>query len=208
MEKIIKYEYYKVVCQLINYIIVNCFRYVADMGPLRLRTLINTGLRKEPPIDSRVAEYKQFLSSEGIMIGNEKIVVGVKGGGLALVTSLPEVLTKKCQRMSVPFKRGDVTIVVDMLKKVNDVAGVQDNRPQGTVDYIRNHTGIKMLQRTILLSNIVLPLLRPEMGRTSMIQCKVLSPAERIEGLDVLRLQSNEVEMLCERETELFNVLE
>jgi hypothetical protein len=186
----------------------NCFRYVVDMGALRLRTITNTGMRKEPPIDSRVAEYKQFLSSGGIIIGNERIIVCVKGGGLALVTSLPEVLLKKCQRMGVPFKRGEVTIVVDMLKKVDAIAGVQDNRPEGTVDYIRNHSGIKMLARTILLSNIVLPLLRPEMRRTSIIKCEVLSPAERVDGLDVHRLQSNEVEMLFERETELFNVLE
>jgi hypothetical protein len=105
---------------------VNCFRYVVDMGALRLRTITNTGMRKEPPIDSRVAEYKQFLSSIGIIIGDEKIIVCVKGGGLALVTSLPEVLLKKCQSMGVPFKRGDVTIVVDMLKKVDAIAGVQD----------------------------------------------------------------------------------
>jgi hypothetical protein len=151
------------------------------MGPLRLRTLTNTGMRKEPPIDSRVAEYKQFLSSGGIIIDKEKIIVGVKGGGLAIVTSLPEILGKKCQRMGVPFKLGDVIIVVDMLKRVDAIAGVQDNRPEGAVDYIRNHSGIKMLARTILLSNNVLPLIRPEMRRTSIIQCEVLSPAERIE---------------------------
>jgi hypothetical protein len=58
--------------------------------------------------------------------------------------------------MGVPFKRGEVTIVVDMLKRADAVAGIQDNRPEGTVDYIRNHSVIKMLARTILLSNIVL----------------------------------------------------
>jgi hypothetical protein len=177
------------------------------MGPLRLRTIINTGIRKEPATDSRVTEYKDFLNTGGVLIGSERIIVGIKGGGLALLTSLPEVLDKKCQRMGVKYKRGDVTIVVDMLKKINEVACGRDNRPQGTVDYVRNNAG-KLLQRTILLSNIVLPLLRPEMRRSSTILCEVLPPEMRVEGLDVHRLQWSEVEMLCERVTELFTVLD
>ena len=177
------------------------------MGTLRLRTILNTGLRKEPAIGTRVTEYKDFLNIGGIITDNERIVVGVKGGGIALVTTLPELLDKKCQRMGVKYKRGDVIVIVDMLKKINDIANGQDSRPQGTVDYVRNNSG-KLLQRTILLSNIVLPILRPDMRRTSIIQCQILSPEERQEGLDVHRLQSNEVEMLCERESELFNVLD
>jgi hypothetical protein len=69
------------------------------MGTLRLRTILNTGLRKEPAIGTRVTEYKDFLNIGGIISDIERIVVGVKGGGLALVTTLPELLDKKCQRM-------------------------------------------------------------------------------------------------------------
>ena len=129
------------------------------MGTLRLRTILNTGLRKEPAIGTRVTEYKDFLKIGGIVTDNERIVVGVKGGGIALVTTLPELLDKKCQRMGVKYKRGDVIVMVDMLKKINDIANGQDSRPQGTVDYVRNNSG-KLLQRTILLSNIVLPEVR------------------------------------------------
>ena len=80
------------------------FRYVADMGHLRLRTIVNTGIRKEPATDSRVTEYKDFLNTGGVLIGRERIIVDVKGGGLALLTSLPEVLDKKCQRMGLKTK--------------------------------------------------------------------------------------------------------
>jgi hypothetical protein len=104
------------------------------------------------------------------------------------------------ERMGVPFKHGYVTIVVDMLKRADAVAGDQDNRPEGTIDYIRIHSGIKMRAHTILLSNIGLPILRQEMRRTSIIQCAVLSSAVRVEGMDVHRLQSNQVKMLFECE--------
>ena len=67
---------------------------MADMGDLRLRTVLNTGLRYEPPLDARIAEYKQFLSKGGIIVSGVKIIVGMKGRGLAMVTAVPEVLEK------------------------------------------------------------------------------------------------------------------
>ena len=69
------------------------------MGDLRLRTVLNTGLRIEPPLDARIAEYRKFLSEGGMIISSVKIIVGIKGRGLAMVTALPEVLDKKCPRM-------------------------------------------------------------------------------------------------------------
>jgi hypothetical protein len=65
------------------------------MGPLRSRTTKNSGLRSEPVLETRVKEYSDFLSREGIIQNGEIFIVGVKGGGLALITSLPEVLEKK-----------------------------------------------------------------------------------------------------------------
>ena len=88
-----------------SYFVFLCFlhitylRYKADMGDLRLRTVLNTGLRIEPPLDTRIAEYRKFLSEGGMIISSVKIIVGIKGRGLAMVTALPEVLDKKCPRM-------------------------------------------------------------------------------------------------------------
>lgn len=177
------------------------------MGPLLQRTVVNTGIREEPPLALRVAEYKAFLSAGGIIVNSDKVIVGVRGGGLALVTVLPEVLDKKCQRNTVKFNRGDVTVVVQMLKKINDIENTPSSRPVGTADYVRDISG-KQTIRTILLSNIVLPAIRADMNRNSIIACTLLGPSERRDGLDVHRLQKSEIEMLSERESELFNSLE
>lgn len=177
------------------------------MGPLLQRTVVNTGTREEPPLASRVAEYKAFLSAGGIIVNSDRIIVGVRGGGLAMVTVLPEVLDRKCQRNTVKFNRGDVTVVVQMLKKINDIENAPSNRPVGSADYVRDITG-KQTIRTILLSNIVLPTIRADMTRNSILACTLLDPSERRDGLDVYRLQINEIEMLSERENELFDSLE
>ena len=177
------------------------------MGDLRLKIVLNTGLRIEPPLDARIAEYKKFLSMGGTIVSGVKIIVGIKGRGLAMVTALPEVLEKKCQRMGVKYKRGDVTVVVDMLKNVTDTGSGQSIRPEGTADYIRNNSG-KLLQRTVLLSNIVLPVICSNMDRESIVPSEVLSHSERVEGLDVFRVFTSDIEKLCDRENELFNISE
>jgi hypothetical protein len=108
------------------------------MGPLRSRTIKNLGLRSEPILETRVKEYSEFISGEGIIQNGERVIVGVKGGGIALITSLPEVLDKKCTRMGVSYKLGDTVIIVDMLTRVINDANV---RPMGTADFIRNNAG-------------------------------------------------------------------
>jgi hypothetical protein len=182
-------------------------RYMTDMGPLRQRTVVNSGTRQEPHLDVRVAEYKAFLSAGGIIENSERIIVGVRGGGIALVTVLPESLGKKCQRNSVKFNRGDVTVVVHMLKPINDIESTAISRPAGSADYVRDISG-KQTLRTILLSNIVLPTIRTDMTRNTIIACTLLDPSERRDGLDVHRLQISEIDMLSERESELFNSIE
>jgi hypothetical protein len=182
-------------------------RYMTDMGPLRQRTVVNSGTRQEPPLDVRVAQYKAFLSAGGIIVNSDRIIVGVRGGGIALVTVLPEILGKKCQRNSVKFNRGDVTVVVHMLKRINDINNSAISRPAGSADYVRDISG-KQTIRTILLSNIVLPTIRTDMTRNTIIACTLLDPSERRDGLDVHRLQISEIDMLSERESELFNSIE
>ena len=75
--------------------------------------------------------------------------------GIAMITSLPEVIEKKCKRMNIAYKLGDVTIIVDILEKLTSELDVNNPKPEGTVEFIKNVTG-KLLQKTILLSDVVL----------------------------------------------------
>ena len=95
--------------------------------------------------------------------------------------------------MEVKYKRGDVTIVVDMLTDITVTNSGQWIWPAGTADYIGSG---ELLQRTVLLSNIVLPVISSYMDRESIVPCEVLSHSERVEGLDVFRLLINDIEKL------------
>ena len=64
------------------------------MGSLRPKTIKNMGKRGEPILESRVKEYREHLCKDGPIEAGELVIVGIKGGGLALITSLPEVLEK------------------------------------------------------------------------------------------------------------------
>jgi hypothetical protein len=88
------------------------------MGPLREKTVKNLGSRSEPVLELRSKEYSDFINKGGIILPGEIIIAGVRGGGVAFITTLPEVLDKKCVRMGISYKMGDVIIVVDILTKV------------------------------------------------------------------------------------------
>lgn len=175
------------------------------MGPLHLRIIKNKGLRIESPLECRIEEYKNFLNREGIIIDGERIIAGARGKEIALITLRPETLQKKCRRAGVQFKLDDVIVVIDMLKKVEGEINEQNRTPEGYTDYQRNNKG-NFMQRTILLSKIILPALIEGGNRGDMIQSDLLGPLERINGLDVFRLKTKDVEMLCERENDLFPV--
>jgi hypothetical protein len=53
-------------------------RYPADMGPLRHRVMKNTGIRSEPILETRVKEYTEFVSRDGIIGNSERVIVGVR----------------------------------------------------------------------------------------------------------------------------------
>jgi hypothetical protein len=69
--------------------------YLDDMGSLRQRTIKNLGLRTEPILEVRMKEYSEFLHMGGIIENGEIIIAGVRGGGLAIIYGLPEILDKK-----------------------------------------------------------------------------------------------------------------
>lgn len=172
------------------------------MGPLHKRVVKYKGLRAEPLLETRVEEYRKYLVREGLIISGERVIVGVRGRGIALITSLPEVIGKKCQRMGVPFKIGDVTVVIDILKRVEREEETMNQTPEGFTDYQRVQRGTK----TILLSKIILPALVEGGNRQDMIRSVLLDPHERINGWDVYRLKSEDVERVYERENDIFAV--
>jgi hypothetical protein len=180
-------------------------RYPADMGPLRHRVMKNTGIRSEPILETRVKEYTEFVSRDGIIGNSERVIVGVRGGGLAIIVSLPEVLEKKCTRQNTSYKIGDVIVIVDLLTRVMNEMNVLNPRPIGTADFIRSNEG-KMLSRTILVSNIILPTNLVGLSRDNLLTYDLLGLDQRVFGLDVMRLQLTEIELIRERESELFSI--
>ena len=177
------------------------------MGPLREKTVKNLGLRSEPVLELRLKEYSDFINKGGIISPGEIIVAGVRGGGVALVTTLPEVLDKKCVRMGISYKMGDVIIVVDILTKVLTDTAADGQRPTGTVDFIRSSVD-KMLHRTVLMSNIILPEIVEGRTRSDLIPVTLREGDQRINGMNVFRLQSVDLDVLRERESELFSIAE
>jgi hypothetical protein len=178
------------------------------MGPLRKRILKNIGMKPPPPLDTRIQEYTAFLSKGGFLREHEKIIVGVKGGGLAVLKRIPEVFEKACQRNKVHFKIGDSVVVVDFLikiKSVNNDRNESINTPDGFIDYVRNTTGKCMLERFILVKNIIIPETGEGVNRDQHIPCKILGPSERFEGLDIHRISIDDIDRLHELEIEIFS---
>lgn len=172
-----------------------------DMGPLQRRVIQNKGIRPEPILEVRVEEYRLHLQREGVIVQGELIVVGVRGEALAIITAIPEVIDRACQRKGKTFKRGDVAVMVDFLECVPLEGSAMNVEANGRVDFIRNR---KMSNKTILLSSVILPVLVEGQSRSQIINCQVLDLSERLNGLDVIRLHVNDIDILRERENELF----
>jgi hypothetical protein len=180
---------------------VRMYRYSGATGPLQRRVIINKGVRPEPVLEVRVEEYRVHLQREGAIEQGEMIVIGLHGNALAIVTAIPEVLERACQRSRKTFKRGDVTLMVDILERVLVEGNAMDVEAGGTVDFIRNR---KLSNKTVLLSSVILPILVEGQSRNRTVNCLVLDPSKRLDGRDVIRLQVNDIEILRERENELF----
>lgn len=164
-------------------------------------------MRSEPVLELRLKEYSEFLNKGGLIAPGEIIIAGVRGGGVAFITTLPEVLDKKCVRMGISYKMGDVIIVVDILTKVLMDTASDGQRPTGTVDFVRSSVD-KLLHRTVLMSNIILPEIVDGRTRSNLIPVTLRDGDLRINGMNVYRLQFVDLEVLRERESELFAVAE
>lgn len=151
--------------------------------------------------------YSEFSHVGGIIENGEIIIAGVRGGGLAIIYGLPEILDKKCTRMGVAYKLGDVIVMVHLLTKIPVDTSPSIPIQIGTVDYVRNSAG-KMLHRTMLLSNIVLPAIFAGKTRNNLVTVTILGIDQRYNGMDIYRLQLSDIELLHERESEIFNVVD
>ena len=109
--------------------------------------------------------------------------------------------------MNIAYKLGDVTIIVDILEKLTSELDVNNPKPEGTVEFIKNVTG-KLLQRTILLSDVVLPSDLDSIVANQVIAYETLGPERRFNGLNVFRLQQCDLESIRERESDIFSILE
>ena len=154
------------------------------MGPLRPRTIKKLGLRDGPLTETRVKSYSDFLHKEGPLQCTEEIIICIKGGGVALITSLPEILIKKCKHQGISYKQGDVIVTVDMLAKAPEEISSTSLIVAGTIEYIKN-ASIKMRRRTILVSDLILPTDLQEIGWTQLLPCEsrqIQQGATRIDG--------------------------
>jgi hypothetical protein len=138
--------------------------YMEDFGPLLGGTMTHKVLPPEPTVDVKIREYIDFLSREGLLIDGERIIVRVRGGGLALLTSLPEVLERNCSKRKnnvvTTYKRGDVLATVDMLMRVPPQYIRKNPIPDGHYDYIKNVEG-KAKNITLHFNELILPPLPP-----------------------------------------------
>ena len=57
----------------------------------------------------------------------------------------------------------------------------------------------------MLLSDIILPAIVEGITRSDLLRCNDLDPSERIQGLDAYRMIMKDIEMIHEREKELFS---
>jgi hypothetical protein len=64
-----------------------------------------------------VEEYRVHLRAGRIIVHGERIIFGLQGGNIGMVTVIPEVTEKKCQRNTKSFFRGNVVVIVDVLEK-------------------------------------------------------------------------------------------
>ena len=170
------------------------------MGPLRPRTIKDLGLRDEPLIETKIKTYAEFLHKEGPSQCTEKIITCVKGGGVALITSLPEKLIKKCKRQGISYKLGDVIITVDMLAKATEEISSTSIIVAGTIEYIKNPS-IKMRRRTILVSDLILPADLQEISRSQVLPCESRRHLQGASSIDVYRLQLNDIAELREEDS-------
>jgi hypothetical protein len=177
------------------------------MGPFVLKEFtVYQDPRKDPPLEQRVKEYTEFLlrhddigPAEVPLQNGDYVLTGVQGGVLAMVTRLPEVLAKACQRNLVKFKLGDVVVVTAALREVEPPLVKQGCDNKGYLFFVVDTTGNRK-PTTINIRQLVLPEDLTNISRSATIPFTVLAD-ER--GTPVLQIGKSDLDMLRERETDI-----
>ena len=169
------------------------------MGPLRPRTIKILGIRDGPLIETKIKRYTDFLHKEGPLQCTETIIACVVGGGIVLITSLPERLSKKCKRQGISYKLGDVIVTVDMLTKASEEISMTTSNTTGTIEYIKN-TSIKMRGRAMLVNDLLLPADLQDINRSQILPFESRSIQQGATAINAYRLQSNDIEVLKEQD--------
>jgi hypothetical protein len=173
--------------------------YMEDFGPLVKGNMTHKVLPPEPTLDEKIREYRDFLGKEGVLIDGERIIVRVRGSGLAYLTSLPEIVLKKCTRtknkVATTYKRGEVIVTVDMLKRVPSNYIRINPTPDGHFDYIKNQDSTAK-NLTVLFSDLILPPIGDTLTRGMLTPYEILQ--ERVNQNVIIRIKSGIFESLVD----------
>ena len=120
-----------------------------------------------------------------------------------MITSLPEKLSRKCTRQGINYKLGDVVVIGDMLTKMSDENSVNVTAFLQTTKYVKNSSN-KMLQRTIVVSDLILPADLHDITRSQLLQCEPVKVQKAGKLIDTYTLKLSELETLRELESEIF----
>ena len=112
------------------------------------KTMRRKGIKKVPVLEIRLQQYHKFLHKEGPLIDQDRIIVRIRGGGLAYLTTLPEILkSKRTTKEGISYKRNRVIVQIDMLMLVPSTQIRTNPTTEGYVDYVKNSklSGITVL---------------------------------------------------------------
>jgi hypothetical protein len=126
-----------------------------------------------------------------------RIIVRIRGIGIGYLTSLPEILLKKCTRKKgtvvTTCKVGDVIVNVDMLMRVPLIYKRSNPIPDGYFDYIKNKD---VKNKTVHFSEIILPHIGNIVTRKLLTPYEILE--ERISQNFIIRIKAELFESLLD----------
>jgi hypothetical protein len=128
--------------------------------------------------------------------------VGVVGGRLGLVITLPEIVGKKMQRQNVTYKVGDAFVRVDFLRDV--ALPTQSGGSASHRYFVQDKVGKNKEKQYVHVGKLVLPADLEAISRTATIPFEVLQDQyQLVGGQQVLQISTASLDMLRDREAEL-----
>lgn len=112
-------------------------------------------------------------------------------------------LSRKCIRQGVNYKLGDFVVTGNMLTNMSDEEIINDTVSVGTTKYVKNSSN-KMLQRTILVSDLILPADLHDITRSQLLRCEPVEVQRAGKLIDTYTLKLSDLETLRELELKCF----